>query len=60
MLELLQLWHPPLLEVVRSTFLGHALIGSGFQWSDLPHYAAGALVAAGIARLCRATVSAVG
>jgi len=60
LLEVLQLWHPPLLEAVRATFLGRALIGSGFEWSDLPHYAAGALVAAGIARLCRATASAVG
>ena len=59
MLEFLQLWHPPLLEAVRATFLGHALIGSSFSWSDLPYYGAGALVAAGIARICRATVSAV-
>jgi hypothetical protein len=51
-LEFLQLWHPPLLQSIRSTFLGHALIGSSFTWSDFPYYGAGALVAVGIARLC--------
>jgi hypothetical protein len=52
MLEFLQLWHPPLLQAIRSTFPGHALIGSSFSWRDFPHYGAGALVAVGIAHLC--------
>jgi hypothetical protein len=52
-LEFLQLWHPPVLQAVRSTFLGHALIGSSFSWSDFPYYGAGALVAVGIAWICR-------
>ena len=52
-LEFLQLWHPPLLQAVRSTFLGHALIGSSFAWSDFPYYGAGTLAAVGIARICR-------
>lgn len=60
LLEILQLWHPPLLEAVRATFLGHALIGSSFSWSDFPYYALGALLAAGIARICQARASAVG
>ena len=44
-LEFLQLWHPPLLTHVRSTFLGHALLGSTFSWADIPYYAAGSLLA---------------
>lgn len=52
-LEFLQLWHPPLLQAVRSNFLGHAFLGSTFAWSDFPYYGAGALVAVGIARICR-------
>lgn len=48
-LEVLQLWHPPALERVRSTFVGQTLIGGHFSWQDLPFYAVGALVAVGIA-----------
>jgi len=49
-LEFLQLWHPALLERVRATFLGHALLGSTFAWSDFPYYAFGAWIAFIIAR----------
>lgn len=48
--EISQLWHPPFLEAVRSTSVGHALIGSTFGCWDLPHYAAGMLLAVAIAR----------
>jgi hypothetical protein len=41
LLETLQLWHPPALEAIRATFLGHALIGSTFGWWDFPHYLVG-------------------
>ena len=40
-LETLQLWHPPFLELIRSTFLGRALIGTSFVWWDFPHYVIG-------------------
>ena len=40
-LETLQLWHPPFLEAIRSTFLGRALIGTSFVWWDFPHYVVG-------------------
>ena len=43
-LEFLQLWHPPLLEIIRSSFLGSALLGSTFVWWDFPHYVFGCLV----------------
>ena len=51
-LEFLQLWHPPLLQAIRATFVGHALLGSTFSWSDFPYYLAGVLAAIGIARIC--------
>ncbi|HVW09468.1 MAG TPA: DUF2809 domain-containing protein [Bryobacteraceae bacterium] len=41
MLEFLQLWHPPPLEAVRATFLGRAVLGTTFDWSDFPYYFAG-------------------
>ena len=44
-LEFAQLWHPPLLERIRSTFLGHAVLGATFAWSDFPYYVAGGLAA---------------
>jgi hypothetical protein len=44
-LELLQLWHPPLLVPVRNTFIGKALIGSSFSFLDILYYIAGCLLA---------------
>jgi hypothetical protein len=43
-LEFLQLWHPPLLEMMRSFFMGSALIGTTFVWWDFPHYVLGCLL----------------
>ena len=43
--ELLQLWHPPVLENFRHTIPGALLLGTTFTWSDFPHYATGALLA---------------
>ena len=37
-LEFLQLWHPPFLEYLRSFFIGRAILGSYFDWSDFPYY----------------------
>ena len=50
-LEFAQLWHPPLLERIRSTFLGRTLLGATFAWSDFPCYVAGALAAYAAARV---------
>jgi hypothetical protein len=41
-IELLQLWHPPVLQLFRSNFIGATVLGTTFTWSDFPHYAAGA------------------
>lgn len=43
-LEVLQLWNPPPLQRIRSTFLGRTLIGTTFAWSDFIYYAVGALL----------------
>ena len=41
-LEFLQLWHPPWLQAIRSTFLGASLLGTSFSWWDFPAYVVGA------------------
>ena len=43
-LEALQLWHPLVLERIRSTFLGATLIGTTFSWADFPCYVVGCIV----------------
>ena len=40
-LEILQLWNPFILQVIRSYFIGRALIGTTFAWWDFAHYAIG-------------------
>ena len=40
-LEFLQLWHPPLLEFLRSNFMGRTILGTTFTWSDFPYYLVG-------------------
>jgi len=35
------LWHPLLLEAVRTHFLGATILGTTFDWSDFPYYFAG-------------------
>ncbi len=43
-LETLQLWHPPFLQHIRSTFVGKGLIGTTFVWWDFPHYILGCFI----------------
>ncbi len=43
-LEFLQLWHPPFLEMLRSHFLGAAILGTTFDWIDLLYYFAGCAI----------------
>lgn len=50
-LEFLQLWHPAWLEPIRASFLGHALLGNTFSWSDFPYYLVGALSGIGLVRI---------
>jgi uncharacterized protein DUF2809 len=42
-LEVLQLWHPPFLEWLRSFFLGRLVLGTTFIWSDFAWYAVGSV-----------------
>lgn len=37
-LEFLQLWHPPFLTFLRSYFIGAAILGTTFVWSDFLYY----------------------
>ena len=43
MLEILQLWHPAFLEIVRNNFIGRTILGNSFNWMDFPYYFAGSL-----------------
>jgi len=51
-LEFLQLYHPPVLEAIRSNFFGRALIGNGFDPWDFLYYVVGCTIGW---VLCRAT-----
>jgi len=42
-LEFLQLWHPVLLEIIRSSFIGRTIIGTTFVQSDFIYYMIGSL-----------------
>ncbi len=47
-LEFMQLWHPPFLEVIRSNFIGRTILGNAFTWFDFPYYLAGSVMGFGI------------
>jgi hypothetical protein len=40
-LEFLQLWHPGFLQLLRGHFIGQAILGDYFAWSDFPYYIVG-------------------
>jgi hypothetical protein len=52
-LEILQLWHPPFLETVRTSFLGRTLLGTTFGWPDFFFYALGFASSLPLCRLLR-------
>jgi hypothetical protein len=41
MLEVLQLWHPLFLQILRSNFSGKMILGTTFVWSDFLYYILG-------------------
>ena len=45
LIEILQLWNPPILAVIRSHILGKLILGTTFSWWDFPHYLIGCLIA---------------
>lgn len=42
--ECSQLYHAPWIDSIRSTFLGHIILGSGFMWFDFAAYAIGVFI----------------
>jgi hypothetical protein len=48
LVEFSQLYHAPWLDGIRSSTLGHLVLGSAFGWMDLVAYAAGVAVGAAI------------
>jgi len=44
--EFSQLYHAPWIDGIRSTTLGHLVLGYGFSWSDLIAYAVGVALGA--------------
>jgi hypothetical protein len=53
-LEILQLWHPPFLEWLRSFFLGRLVLGTTFVWSDFAWYAVGSATGYALLKLLSA------
>ncbi|MGV3533491.1 MAG: DUF2809 domain-containing protein [Chthoniobacteraceae bacterium] len=47
-IEFSQLYHPPWLDALRELRLGRLILGSTFNWPDLPAYAFGILAGAAI------------
>ena len=45
-IEVSQLWHAPVIDVIRATRLGALVLGSGFDPRDLASYACGVAIAA--------------
>ena len=43
-LEFLQLWHPPLLQQMRSTLVGRLILGTTFSWWDFFYYTVGCIL----------------
>jgi len=55
LLEILQLWHPSFLELVRNNFIGRTILGNSFNLMDFPYYFTGSIlgyfILSGITRL---------
>lgn len=43
-LEFLQLWHLPLLQMIRATLPGRLVLGTHFSWLDFPAYLGGCML----------------
>lgn len=52
-LEIAQLWHPPFLKTIRSTFIGRIIIGTSFTWNDFPYYFLGSIAGWRLAEVLR-------
>lgn len=45
LIEFLQLWSPPFLQLLRSYFIGQTILGASFSWIDMAHYSVGFVLA---------------
>ncbi|MDJ0507996.1 MAG: DUF2809 domain-containing protein [Crocosphaera sp.] len=45
LIEIFQLWNPPILALIRSHILVKLVLGTTFSWWDFPHYLIGCLIA---------------
>jgi hypothetical protein len=52
-LEFLQLWHPPFLQLLRSSFIGRTILGDSFNLMDFPYYFVGSLTGYLILRMIK-------
>lgn len=50
LVEFSQLYHAPWIDAIRAVRLGHLVLGSTFNWPDLPAYAVGVALGAIIDR----------
>lgn len=48
--EFSQLYHAPWIDAIRAARLGHLVLGSTFNWPDLPAYVVGVLIGAVVDR----------
>jgi len=52
-LEIMQLWHPIFLEIIRDSFIGRALLGTSFSRLDIVHYLFGLVLSFGLIKMLR-------
>ena len=52
-LEIMQLWHPIFLEIIRDSFIGRALLGTSFSWLDIVHYLFWLILSFGLIKMLR-------
>ena len=45
-IEFSQLYHAPWIDSIRAVRVGHLVLGSTFNWPDLPAYAVGVVIGA--------------
>jgi hypothetical protein len=55
-LEILQLWNPPILAMMRSHIVGRLLLGTTFSWWDFVYYIIGCVLAAWLLILAKKKV----
>ena len=52
-IEIMQLWHPIFLEIIRDNFFGRALFGTSFSYLDIAHYLIGLVLSFWLIKILR-------